>query len=378
VRIESVRSRLYRIPPTVRWEDSTHHVTALEYVVTEISTDAGVVGTGLSYTTGVGGTAIVALVDDYCAGMLRGQDATAVGRIWSFLEKQLRRNGTGLVQLALSAIDTALWDIVGKSTGRPLHRLLGASHDRVPVYGSGIDLFLDEAGLLEHVDAMLGAGFEWVKIKVGRDDPGEDVSRVRAVRALLGPGRRLCVDANQVWTLPDARRHSAALEAAGADLVWLEEPLHPEDVRGHADLRRSTSLPVALGESVYTESQFLRYLEADAVDVVQPDVCRVGGFTGFVRVAQLAAAFHRPVAPHYVAELTVGALCAVPNALVLEWVRGGTLTELGVLREPLRIEGGIAYPYERPGHGLDLDLDALAPYEIDPETLRATDTRAAK
>jgi len=186
------------------------------------------------------------------------------------------------------------------------------------------------------------------------------------------------VDANQAWTLADARRRAPTLEAAGADLTWLEEPLHPEDVRGHADLRRSTSLPIAVGESIYSEAQFLRYLEADAVDVVQPDVCRVGGFTGLVRVAGVASAFHRQVAPHYVAELTVGALCAIPNALVLEWVRGGTLTELGATREPLRIEGGFAYPYERPGHGLDIDLDALAPYEVDSETLRQQDTRAAK
>ncbi len=378
MRIESVRSRLYRIPPTVRWEDSTHHVTALEYVVTEVTTDTGVVGTGISYTTGVGGSAIVALVDDYCAAMLRGESPFAVGRVWSLLEKQLRRNGSGLVHLALAALDTALWDIVGKAVGQPLHRLLGACHERVPVYGSGIDLSLEEDALLDQVEAMLAAGFDWIKIKVGRDDPEEDAARVRAVRGLLGPGRRFCVDANQAWTVGDARRRAATLEAAGADLTWLEEPLHPEDVRGHADLRRSTTLPIAVGESIYSEAQFLRYLEADAVDVVQPDVCRVGGFSGFVRVAALASAFHRPLAPHYVAELTVGALCAVPSALVLEWVRGGTLTELGAIRQPLRIDGGFAYPYEEAGHGVDIDLDALAPYEVDSERLRQTDTRVAK
>jgi L-alanine-DL-glutamate epimerase-like enolase superfamily enzyme len=378
VRIESVRSRLFRLPPAVRWEDSTHHVTALEYVVTEVETDTGLVGTGLSYTTGVGGSAIVALVDDYCAAMLRGEDPRAVGRIWTFLEKQLRRNGTGLVQLALSAIDTALWDLIGKASGQPLHHLLGWERDRVPVYGSGIDLFLDQEGLLEHVDGLLALGFDWIKIKVGRDDPAEDAERVRAVRALIGPERRLCVDANQAWTLPEARRHADRLAGAGADLVWLEEPLHPEDVEGHTDLRRSTALPIAVGESIYSEAQFLRYLGARAADVLQPDVCRVGGFSGFVRIAHLAAAHHLPVAPHYLAELTVGALCACPGALVLEWVHGGNLSELGAIRAPLRIEAGYAYPFERPGHGLELDLEALAPHEVDPETLRALDTRAAK
>ena len=118
MRIESVSSRLYRLPPTVRWEDSTHHVSALEFVVTDVETDTGLVGTGISYTTGVGGTAIVALVDDYCAGMLVGEDPLAIGRHWETLGKQLRRSGTGLAQLALSAVDTALWDLAGKDAER--------------------------------------------------------------------------------------------------------------------------------------------------------------------------------------------------------------------------------------------------------------------
>ena len=378
MRIESVSSRLYRLPPTVRWEDSTHHVSAIEYVVTDVETDSGLVGTGISYTTGVGGTAIVALVDDYCARMLAGEDPLAIGRHWETLGKQLRRSGTGLVQLALSAVDTALWDLAGKQAGVPLHRLLGGCRDVVPAYGSGIDLFLDEDALLAHIEELLALGFDWIKIKVGKDDPAEDAARVAAVRRLIGARRRLCVDANQVWELPDAVRHASALAFAGADLVWLEEPLHPEDVEGHASLRARVPLPIAIGESVYTDSQFLAYLRAGAVDVVQPDLCRVGGFTGFMRIAQLAAAHHLPVAPHYVAEITLPALCAIPNGLVLEWVRGGTLGELGVLAEPMRLERGVAHASTAPGHGVVLDRDALAPYEVDVESVRLLDTRAAK
>jgi L-alanine-DL-glutamate epimerase-like enolase superfamily enzyme len=378
VRIESVSSRLYRLPPTVRWEDSTHHVSALEYVVTDVETDTGLVGTGISYTTGVGGTAIVALVDDYCARMLVGEDPLVIGRHWETLGKQLRRSGTGLAQLALSAVDTALWDLAGKEAEAPLHRLLGGGRDVVPAYGSGIDLFLDEDALLAHVDELLALGFDWIKIKVGKDDPAEDATRVAAVRRLIGPHRRLSVDANQVWELPDAVRHAAALAAAGADLAWLEEPLHPEDVEGHASLRARIPIPLAIGESVYTDSQFLAYLRAGAVDVVQPDLCRVGGYTGLMRIAQLAAAHHLPVAPHYIAELTLPALCAIPNGLVLEWVRGGTLGELGVLAEPLRLEHGVAHASTVPGHGVVLDRDALAPHEVDAESLRLLDTRAAK
>ena len=287
----------------------------LEYVVTDVETDSGLVGTGLSYTTGVGGTAIVALLEDYCARMLVGEDPLAIGRLWETLGRQLRRSGTGLPQLALAAVDTALWDLAGKHAGLPVHRLLGGHCDSVPAYGSGIDLFLDERELLAHVDELLALGFGWIKIKVGKEDPAEDAARVAAVRRLIGPRRRLCVDANQAWALPDAVRHAAALASAGADLAWLEEPLHPEDVEGHASLRARVPLPVAIGESVYSDSQFLAYLRAGAVDVLQPDLARVGGFTGFLRIAHLAAAHQLPVAPHYLAELTLPALCAIPNGL---------------------------------------------------------------
>lgn len=376
MRIASISSRVYRIPPSVPWEDSTHRIEGLEFVVTDVETDAGLSGTGIAYTTGVGATAVAALVDDYCAGMLLGADPLAIGRIWDFLEKQLRRGGSGLSQLATCAIDTALWDIAGKHHGVPLHVLLGARRDRVPAYGSGIDLFMDEDALLGHVEELLALGFRTIKIKVGKDDPAEDAERVRAVKALLGRARPLAVDANQAWDLPAALRGAAAL--AELDLLWLEEPLHPQDVRGHAELRRATRTPIAVGESLYTGPEFLRYLEAAAVDVLQPDVARVGGFSGLQHVAHLAAAHGLPVAPHYLPELTVGALCAIPSGRVLEWVRGGSLAELGVLRTPLRIEDGVAFPFEAPGHGVELDLDALAPFEVDAAALRGLDLRAAK
>src|SRR4029077_16678627 len=132
------------------------------------------------------------------------------------LGKQLHRSGTGLAQLALAAVDTALWDLAGQAAGAPVHRLLGGYRDSVPVYGSGIDLFLDEDALLAHVEELLALGFDWIKIKVGKEDPAEGAARAAAVRRLIGPQRRLCVDANQVWELPDAVRHATALAGAGA------------------------------------------------------------------------------------------------------------------------------------------------------------------
>ena len=377
MRIEAITSKLYRIPPTVPWEDATHRVTGLEYVVTQVHTDAGPTGVGFAYTTGIGGSAILALVDDYCAGMLRGEDPLAVERLWASLNRQLHRCGTGGINtLALAAVDIALWDIVAQHRQTPLHRLLGAVRERIPAYGSGIDLFMDERALLEHVATFLGQGFATVKIKIGRDDPDEDAHRVSAVRRLIGPRRGLLVDANQRWTVPEAITRLHRLADAG--LRWVEEPLHAEDVAGHADLRRMVRLPLAVGESLYTKHQFRDYLHAGAVDVVQADVARVGGITEWLRVAHLAAAYHRPVAPHYLAEISVAVLCAVDNAAVLEWVRGGSFSEMGVLEEPMRLESGTAFPFDRPGHGIRFDFAKLAPYEVTAEQLRRENLASAK
>ena len=197
-----------------------------------------------------------------------------------------------------------------------------------------------------------------------------------AVRRLLGERRHLVVDANQRWTVAEAMPRLQRLRDAG--LLWVEEPLHAENVTGHADLRRVTGMPIAAGESLYTTHQFLDYLRHDALDVVQADVCRVGGITGWLRVAHLAEAFHRPMAPHFLAEISVAVLCAVDNAAVLEWVRGGSFTEMGVLVEPMRIERGWAYPFEQPGHGIRFDFTQLERFEIEPASLRRENVRSAK
>lgn len=377
MKIDAVSARLYRLPPTVPWEDATHQVTGLEYIVVWIYTDCGLTGTGFAYTTGIGGAAILSLLNEYIAGMLIGQNPLEVARLWNFLNNQLHRTGTGGINtLALAAVDIALWDIVGQTNQIPLHRWFGATRASIPAYASGIDLFMDEQALLETVAASLEKGFRTIKIKVGREDPAEDIARVFAVRRLIGPQRQLVVDANQKWTVAEAIPQLLHLREAG--LLWVEEPLHAEDIVGYADLRRMIGMPLALGESLYTLHQFRDYLAANAMDIVQADVCRTGGITGWMSIAHLAAAYHRWLAPHYLPELSVGVLCGIQNGLMVEWVIGGSLTEMGVLQEPLRLENGIAYPFEAPGHGIRFDLEKLAPYEVDFAKMRQLDLRSAK
>jgi len=377
MRIADVSSKLYHIPPTVTWEDATHKVGYLEFVVTRIITDTGIVGEGFTYTTGIGASSVIALLEDYCRGMLLGEDPRQTERLWGLLYAQLHRSGTGGINtLALGALDIALWDIVGQWQDTPLHQLLGARRDAIPTYGSGIDLYLERDALLDQVEGWLAEGHRAVKIKIGRPDADDDVERTMAVRKLIGSERKLYVDANQRWTVPECMVRLQKL--APALLDWIEEPLHAEDISGHADLRRILNTPIALGESLYTRHQFADYLRAGAMDFVQADVARVGGITEWIKIAHLSGAFHRPMAPHYLSEISVGLMCAIDNGAVLECVRGGSFSEMGVLHEGLRIENGVAYPFASPGHGVRFNDEALAPFEVAPAQLRERSLKSAK
>jgi L-alanine-DL-glutamate epimerase-like enolase superfamily enzyme len=199
-----------------------------------------------------------------------------------------------------------------------------------------------------------------VKIKVGRSS-AEDVERVRAVRELVGNGCRLMVDANMAWTLAEAAQRLKALEPY--DIDWLEEPLTPEDVAGHSALQQSTTVPLAAGESLFSLWEFASYFRAGAIRVAQPDVTRLG-VTGWLKVACVAEAFHVPIAPHFVPEVHVHLACAVPNAVLIEYLPWFER----LLSSTLEIANGVARPPSTPGHGVVLNRDLLEPYRIDEGT----------
>lgn len=374
MRISGVDTRLYRIPPAVQIEDSIQRISHWEFVVSTVTTDAGISGTGFAYTLGIGGTALRELVDTYLTPLVLGVDPQDVERIWTRCWWELHALGSaGMTRFALAVIDIALWDILAKHAGVPLYRLLGGSRDRIPAYGSGINMHLDGEPLLDQMRGFLSRGYRGVKMKVGRDNPEEDVERVGSVRRLIGPGVRLMLDANQKWTAGEAIRRTAHLRQF--DPFWLEEPILADDRVGHVHVRQATGVPVAIGETLYTRYEFADYMRAGAVDIVQADITRVGGFTEWIKIARLAEGFNLPVAPHFMMELSVHALCAVPNGLILEDLQGGSLTDLGILAEPIRVIHGEIAPPARPGHGIAFDPAALRRYEVTGKVTGITPTR---
>ena len=215
-------------------------------------------------------------------------------------------------------------------------------------------LHLETEALVEDALAAEAAGFAGAKIKIGRPHLVEDRERLEAVRAAVGPRFELMVDANQAFGRAEATRRAGVLETLG--IAWFEEPLPADDVLEHARLAAATRVPIAVGESLYSISQFKDYLVAGGASIVQADVARIGGITPWLKVAHTAEAFNVPLCPHFLMELHVSLVCAVPNAPWLEYI-----PQLGAItRRGMRTVDGRAYPPETPGLGIDWDHEEIA------------------
>jgi L-alanine-DL-glutamate epimerase-like enolase superfamily enzyme len=362
VRIEAVETQLARLPLSSPWRDAIQDVTHIELVVTDVTTDTGLTGTGFSYTGGVGGRTLRAMLDHDLAPFVTGQPAAPRGlwhKCWHHLHNL---GGGGLTTTALAALDIALWDLAAKDAGKSLVALLGPCRERILAYASGINLNKSEAALVEQVKGWRAAGFKAFKIKVGKPEIAEDVERLAKVRAVAG-GLPVMVDANQGWDIGHAARAINAFAPLAPH--WVEEPLLADDVEGHARLRRLVQSPLAIGENVYTLQQFNHYLACGACDFVQADVVRVGGITPYLEIAALARAWGVPLAPHFMMELSGQLLCCLPNAHILESIDGGSLTDLQALAEPIRIVDGWFTPPDRLGHGIVCDRAALAAHAVE-------------
>jgi L-alanine-DL-glutamate epimerase-like enolase superfamily enzyme len=335
--------------------DAIQRVDKQETIFVDLETSDGVSGRGYGYTIGTGGRAVLALLRSDLLPRLVGRDGTRIDAVWQDLFSAVQFMTVGPVATtALAAVDIALWDIRCKAAGLPLWRLAGGAHDSVPVYdtdGGWLQLSADE--LVANGQQRLRDGWPAIKVKVGRPTAKEDYDRLAAVRGAIGPDMDLMVDANQCFTASEARRRAHMWEEL--DIAWFEEPLPADDVGGHALLAAGTEIPIAVGESLYSLRQFQDYLSRGAVGIVQADVVRVGGITPWLKTAHLAEAFNVPIAPHYLMELSVSVVAAVPNGRWVEHV-----PELRAITEgELAIRGGCVSPPDEPGVGIRWDVDAI-------------------
>lgn len=342
------RARLVRLPLRRPWAAD---VTTVDVIVVTAVDSAGVVGEGLTWTPTIGGRAVLSLLEDHVRPFALGRAADPSG--WDAAWERLHEGGGGgLTTIALAGLDLALWDLVARRRGTGLAETIGRRHSRLPVYGSGVNLHYSIDELVAQARRWVDAGYRRVKVKVGKPDLAEDLDRLAAVRETIGPDRELAIDANQRWGLERAIESAQALAAAAP--IWLEEPLRADDLPGYVALRRESPVPIAAGENIHTRYRFREFIDAEALDVVQPNVVRVGGITPFLRIAELAADAGVAIAPHLLPELSAQVAFTLPEPSWVEVVEDAGFAESGALAEPTGLRFAEGWVSGGPALGLGL------------------------
>ena len=326
-----------------------------------VDTDEGISGIG---SASGNGELIEVIVAKVIKPLLVGMDPTEIDTIWDKAyvrggHKEFGTRGIGVV--ALSGVDIALWDILGKAHGVPLYQLLGGKcRDKVPVYATA--LYPEEPSkVARRARGFADQGFHGVKIKVGFD-LDQDIRIVRAVREELGKDFIVMTDANQGYSVDVALKASDAFADCGA--YWLEEPLFVEDIEGHAILREKSKTPIAVGENLHMCYAFENFIMRGAVDFIQPDVARAGGITEIRKITALAARHKVPVSFHTWGDgvalaASVHLSAALKDCIVMELDYTYNPLREELLREPFKVQNGFLIPPERPGLGIELNPNAL-------------------
>ncbi len=373
-RIASVRTHLLEHRLDRQFESSFSRFESRAHCLVEVTTEDGTSGWGEC----LGPMRLNAAVVAAMAPLLLGRDALDHETLWLHLYSQFRDQGQrGLAVTALSGIEIALWDLKGRHFEAPVHRLLGgAFRTEIPAYATGGFRRTGKADrpayLAEEAAGYVGEGFGAVKIKIGYGVE-EDLAAIRAVRAAIGPDAGLMIDANHGYDALEAIRLGRA--AADQDIGWFEEPVVPEDLEGYRAVRAGQPIPVAGGETWFTRWGFRDPIQSRAVDILQPDVCAVGGLSEACRVAALAETFGLRLVPHvwgtgvalaaalqFLAVLPVSPPRHEPRRPLLEFDRTENPFRQAVLTRPIEHAGGLVAVPDGPGLGIEIDRAALGTY----------------
>lgn len=363
MKITNVEALAIRYPLDEPIKDSAHDLTMYELTVVRVHTDAGIVGHGFNSATHGGAVVIASLVNEMIAPLLVGKDPFNVRGLWDEMFWRTQIVGRhGVSRLGMAAVEIALWDIIGRALNVPLWKLLGGSaRERMPLYNTDAGwLNFPQAEMIERMQGLLAAGFYGVKMKIGSPDPRADVRRVAAVRQALGPEAHLMVDVNCHWDVPTALRWGPALDEF--DIGWLEEPLNPYDVKGHATLQAAMQTPLLVGESISSLTIWRDLLEQRACGLVQPDVTRLGGISRWLDVAALARANGMRVVPACwdSMQISIHLAAVTPECHLMEHLNW----TLNIFEERLVIENGWLRVPQGPGVGDTVRQDVIEKYRV--------------
>lgn len=374
MRIQNIDAIAVSVPLSIVTSMSSRTVHAREYVIVTVQSDSGARGTGYTYAGTTGARAVRDIVLHTLVPTLRGRLVHDIEGAWKDLYQEallIGRRGAAL--RSISAVDIALFDLVSRACGLPLAKFLGGWKDKVPAYASG---GYYRAGdpfeqLEREIRGNQALGFSDHKIKVGGRSVRDDAARVKLARELVGPEGRLALDANNAYAhAAEAIEAGRAFERAAAPLGlwWLEEPLSPEDVAGHARVTAALETPGATGEIHQTRWDFRALVERGAAAIVQADAAVVGGISEWRRIAGLCAAFDLPMAPHWHHNLHVHLAACTPNCIVVEHfdLAKDVFNFERLLTPGSRAlpEGGFLPVPSGPGLGIEFDAEAIERFRL--------------
>ncbi len=362
MRITKLTSVLLATPLKQPIRTAIHRFDQVYHVVVKVETDSGLYGTGLLFAQSVGQGRLFQAALTAFEDKVVGEDPLMVEAIWQKLWKAMNFLGnSGVAIFAQSAIDTALWDIVGKAAGMPLCQLLGQNVRALPVYASdGLWLSYSVEELVTEAHSFVERGFTAIKIRIGSARLEDDIKRVRAVREAVGPDIKLIADANQGWDALTAIKFGRAV--AETDLFWLEEPVPYYDLAASAAVAAALDTALATGETEYTYLGFARLAQEKAADIWMPDLQRVGGISGLLKITRLAEVYNLPVTPHLFPEVSIHVAVCAPTCKITEYVSWWDC--LFEEETKPRLVDGYLSPGTAPGLGLEITARTIEAYRV--------------
>lgn len=357
IKITGLETDLLRMPAAQYTGDAIHDFGSDGGgVVLRLKTNAGITGWGYSSFGMIGGAPRVlqTILEHEIKPVLMGQDPAFPKKLRADLWRALEYQGVqGITQFAMSVVDIAVWDILGKAAGMPVYKMLGAVRDRMPVYamcGWYRQNDKDHSQYKRTINETLETGYRAFKVKVGRLSLEDDVERIEVGRATAGKDVRIMVDANQAYNRVEAMRRGRAYQELGC--FWYEEPLVPYDHEGYSELAAKLDMRIATGENEYNKHAFMDLLLKKGADVVQPDNRRAGGPTEWIEIAAISDGFGVELASHGGGPANMNILCAIPNAIYMESSGKQKI-----------VNGDVLAP-EAPGMSSEVTADFIAKHKV--------------
>ena len=356
--IRAIRSIGVEVPMTYALGTSRGVITKAPLLLIDLETEEGVTGRSYLWCYFPAAMPAIAKILEEVARVVEGE-RVAPADLWSKLAERFALIGVqGIVRMAMAGLDVAAWDALAIAAGWPLATLIGSSPKRIPAYNScGLGLMAPRE-VADEAEKLLARGFRAVKLRLGYPTLEEDLAALHAVKKRLGSEIAVMVDYNQALSLAQALERGRALDQEG--IYWLEEPIRHDDYAGNATLVRELETPIQIGENFSESSAMAVALAAGAADYVMPDLERIGGVTGWLRAAALAATHRIEMSSHLFPEVSAHLLAATPTAHFLEYMDWADK----ILAEPLEIVEGFAVVPQRPGNGLTWDAKAVEKYRI--------------